>query len=193
MDTAKQAIEVLAGAEKRLRELVGTAAAGGDYKTAEQIMTWARALGELVSDPSLTGTSPMQSGELLRIRKSRRTPAKGDYPRFLRKGDDLIKIGWSKKEKEEYEHKAPRRVLVALANAIARRSNNGKVFETDEIFPLKDDDGSEFPGYQSYVALAWLRTVGLVEQRGREGYKVVSPATLGARVGEAWKSISEAK
>src|SRR3972149_6531370 len=190
MDTTKQAIEVLAGAEKRLRELVGTAAAGGDYKAAEQVMAWARALGELVSDPSLTETFPLPSRELPPARRSRRTPAKGDYPRFFRRGDDLIKIGWSKKKREEYEHKTPRRVLVALANAIARRSNNGKVFETDELFPLKDDDGSEFPGYQSYVALAWLRTLGLVEQRGREGYKVVSPATLGARVGEAWNSVS---
>jgi len=173
MDTAKQAIEVLAGAEKRLRELVGTAAAGGDYKVAEQVMVWARALGELVCDPSLTQTSPVPSRELPPARRSRRTPAKGDYPRFFRRGDNLIKIGWSKKEKAEYEHKAPRRVVDALTGAITRRSGNGKLFTVEDLLPLKDpQDGGEMPGYQVYVALAWFKSTGLVKQHGRQGYSL---------------------
>jgi predicted nucleic acid-binding protein len=207
MDTAKQAKEVLSAAEKQLRELVGTAAAGGEYESAERIMRWARVVGTLTRDSEATAPSTPElsanrsSCDRVRRRSAGRRRSSGTlrgdrhlaYPRFFRRGEQLVKIGWSKKEKAEYEHKAPRRVVDALTAAIARRSGNGKLFTVEDLLPLKDPkDGSEMPGYQVYVTLAWLRTVGLVDQRGREGYRVASPSTLDARVREAWNNVQEA-
>src|SRR3990170_3751503 len=159
MDTAKQARQVLSVAEQKLRELVGVAAAAGDYASAEQLMAWARTVGELAQEPTSTDVltaAPASSPPPSAARRPRRTPAKGEYPRFVRRGDYLVKIGWSKTDRKEYEHKAPRRVIDALADAIARRSNKGKIFTAEDVFPLRDpQDGSDIPGYQAYVALAW--------------------------------------
>jgi len=47
------------------------------------------------------------------------------------------------------------------------------------------------PGYQFYVCLAWLRSVGLVVQHGRQGYTVPEPSKLKASVGAAWSALKE--
>ena len=235
MDIPKQAIEIVTEAERRLRQLVGEAAAGGDYDAVQRITDWARTLGDLVqdaqnvgskglaealkgpagcmsgprvkprelSDSDSAGDTPASSATVpggkhrldgKRSRRLKRTPTKGEYPKFFRRGEQFVKIGWSKKERSEYEHKAPRRAVDALTAAISRRSANGKLFTVDDLLPLKDpQDGGELPEYQVYVALAWLRTVGLVEQRGRAGYRVGSPATLGASVREAWEGLVEGR
>jgi hypothetical protein len=194
MAIAKQAQEVLSSAERKLRELVGMAAGGGDYDTAERIMAWAKVLAELTAEHTSPET-PSSKGVLRSpqpaAHRQSRTPTKGKYPQFFRRGDNLVKIGWSKTERKEYEHKTPRRVLDTLANAIARRSNNGKVFTAKQLFPLKDGDGSEFPGYQNYVALAWLRTVGLVKQHGRRGYTAKFGSQLPNAVISAWQTVSQ--
>ena len=105
----------------------------------------------------------------------------------------LVKTGWSKKGRKEYEHKASKRVVDALAQAIARRSNNGKVFTAEDLFPLQDpQDGSEVPGYQGYVALAWLKAAGLVKQHGRRGYTVNRPTTLTTDLACLWPRLPTA-
>jgi len=128
--------------------------------------------------------------------RTKRQPAKGDYPKFYRRGDQLVKVGWSKKEREEYVHKAPRRALDALAAAITRRSSNGKPFAADEVFsatrPLKDGhDGSEIPGYQAYVALAWFKQAGIVKQHGRGGYSLKNGANVPDAVLASWQKLPE--
>ena len=125
-------------------------------------------------------------------RRSKRAPAKGEYPKFFRRDDQLVKIGWSKKERSEYEHKAPRRVVDALTAAIVRRSGNGKLFTVDDLLPLKDpQDGSEMPGYQVYVALAWFKVAGLVKQHGRSGYSAKNAARLNDNTASAWVQLLE--
>ena len=193
MDMAKQAIEVLTSSERRLREIVGGAAANGDYETAARIMGWAKAVGALVTDAAPSeppAHEPVNRDVRTPASRSRRAPTKGQYPKFFRRGDNLVKIGWSKKARSEYEHKAPRRVIDVLASAIEKRSN-GRVFTTEELFPLKDEDGSEFPGYQSYVALAWLNAAGIVRQHGRHGYSTPNTSRLAGLIATRWQSLSQ--
>lgn len=185
-------MEVLIGSERRLREIVGTAAANGDYETAARIMDWAKTVGALVTEPAPAGPSadePVKRDVRGPGSRSRRTPINGQYPKFLRRGEHLVKIGWSKKAHREYEHKAPRRVIDVLASAIAKRSN-GELFTVEELFPLKDDDGADFPEYQSYVALAWLKSIGLVKKKGRRGYSVKSFSRLPDAVVASWPQLA---
>ncbi len=218
----EQAGGILADAERRLRELVGSAAAAGAYDAVQRITDLARTLGTLADearkpraderpppDPRPAGdddggsngwtqtvrrladgpgvTPPERKAS---VRPRKHAPAKGEYPKFSRRGDQLVKTGWSKKAREEYEHKAPRRVIDALTAAIARRSGNGKRFTVEDLFPLKDpQDGSEFPGYQVYVALAWFKSAGLVKQHGRSGYTVRNSSHLAEVVATAWPQI----
>ncbi len=193
--TTKQAVEAISAAERKLREFVAIAAGNGDYNAAAQIMEWAKELAQLAAEPRPTVTS--LSDAVVRTPRtvggeSRRKPPKGEFPRFFRRGDNLVKIGWSKTERKEYEHKAPRRIVDALAESIARRSNNGKVFTAEGLFPVKDpQDGSDVPEYQSYVALAWFKSVGFVEQHGRRGYTTKLGSRFLNAVKDAWLTIDD--
>jgi hypothetical protein len=209
MDTAKRAMTLLAEAERQLRELVGVAAAVGEYDAVQQITDWARRVGALVQDAQdAERTEAVPTGEAMRddgctavggrparlgsstARRSKRLPAKGEYPKFCRRGDQLVKIGWSKREKTEYEHKAPRQAVDVLTTAIARRADNGKLFTVEDLLPLKNPaDGSEIPSYQAYVALAWFRRLGLVKQHGRRGYSVKGPSRVGEAVVASWEQL----
>lgn len=220
MSTTKTAVAVLAEAEARLRELVGQAAAHGDYDAAVRMATVAKDVAALAvdldpggptpagassvpasADPSRTQpadssvAAPGRRGGSERsgsTARSRRTPPKGEYPKFFRQGDHLVKVSWSKKDRDEYQHKAPRRVAELLAGAIAKRAANGRQFTSDDIFPLKDpQDGGEVPSYQAYAALAWFKTSGLVRPHGRRGYTAKNQGALQGMLPSAWERLAE--
>jgi hypothetical protein len=221
MDTIEQAVAVLADAEKKLRELVGSAAAAGEYDRAMRVAQWAKSLAALnqngasaesastshavlgsTSDAVGEGApSPGRSLPTSRTRargrateghQGRRSPAKGEYPRFFRRADQLVKIGWSKKERAEYEHRAPRRAIELLADAIGRKWGNGKLFSSEEVLPLRDPtDGSDVPGYQGYVALAWFKAAGLIKQNGRRGYSAKKGAKIVDEAAAMWAGLPE--
>lgn len=208
MDTAKLGIEIIERAERELRTLVGKAAEAAEYDAVDRLAQWARMLHELARNgtsatlaaapPDQAGRRPEPDTKSARAsapagrQKTPRRPAKGQYPKFFRSGDQLVKVGWSKKERAEYEHRTPRLVAELLAAAIARRAGNGRLFTTDDLFPLKNpQDGGEVPSYQAYVALAWLKALGLVKPHGRRGYSANSATNLCERVSTAWMRLSE--
>ena len=125
-------------------------------------------------------------------RRAQRLPAKSEYPKFFKQGDQFVKVGWSRTTKGEYEHKAPRRVVDALTTAIAQRSRKGKLFTVEDLLPLKDpQDHSEIPSYQAYVVLAWLKLGGLVKQHGRRGYSVRNSSRLADAAVSSWQQLPE--
>jgi hypothetical protein len=120
----------------------------------------------------------------------KRVPRKGEYPKFYREGEYLVKVAWSKKDRGEYQHKAPRRVAELLAAAIGKRSGNGRLFTSEDIFPLKDPHGGgDVPSYQAYAALAWLKQSGLVQPHGRRGYTVQNNSRLAELLSVAWQNL----
>lgn len=118
----------------------------------------------------------------------RRRPAKGEYPRFERDGDKLIKIGWSKRDERVYEHRAPRETVFVVTNAFSSRRPK-TVFTMDQVLPLNDNAGHEIPSYQAYMALAWLRSIGVVERRGKEGYVVANGSLESSKLERLWNAI----
>jgi hypothetical protein len=207
MDTAKLGIEVIERAERELRGLVGKAAEAAEYDAVDRLTQWARMLRELAGNGTPTTkvaapANPTSHGADAPARSARgvapdggrrptRKPAKGQYPKFFRSGDQLVKIGWSKKQRAEYEHRAPRLVAELLAAAITRRAGNGRLFTTDDLFPLKNpQDGGEVPSYQAYVALAWLKVLGLVKPHGRRGYSIPKAKDWMASVQSRWEQLS---
>jgi hypothetical protein len=103
-----------------------------------------------------------------------------------------MKVGWSKKERKEYNHRAPREAVDALAVAVRQIGAKGRLFNGDALLPLKDQGGSVVPDYQAYVALAWLKHLGLVEQRGRRaGYTLVPSKQIDSTITAAWPQLAE--
>lgn len=203
MDTVKRAAQILQRAEASLRGLVSEAARFGDYGSVVQIASWARTVNDLVRatprrrerrqlGPPVTpeiqkrgkGTAPI-------LRRTSRPAAQATYPRFLRRGDHLVRVAWSKREKKEYQHKTPHAALRALTAAIVEKGADGRVFSTDQILPIHDGDGSEVPSYQAYVGLALLKQTGLIDQHGRQGYSIPRLAEFRDAVEAVWRKLPE--
>jgi hypothetical protein len=174
--------------EEELRRFAAEAAASGDYDRLERIAATARKVSDLASewlasDAPGSGTdeadaaTPFSSPEAApsRMRGTRPTAGRG-YPRFMRRGDELVKIGWSKAGRKEYQHRAPHSLLVALQKALLDASRARKLFTMDTLERYLA--ANDVPGYQAYAWLAWLRSAGLVKQHGRQGYTLVKAATF---------------
>jgi len=208
MDAIEQAIELIRGCEERLRTLVGEAAAVGYYESVMRLTSWAKSVAALAAIPQGSSQAAIatpsnlgaRSGDEDRRRlpmasrrqkaSERRSSAKRGYPRFFRRGNELVKAGWSKRAREEYQHKVPGRVLPVVAEAISRAGSNGTLIGTDQFLPLTDPETKlELPEYQVYVVLGWLRSVGLVTKHGRQGYAVAQPIELVTAVRSRWETF----
>jgi hypothetical protein len=208
MSSIEQARAIIASAESKLREVLAVAAREGDYDSLIQLTRWASILMDLAasSEPAGKGKEAGEAvnGAMPVAASPRRQPvtrvlkAKGKasatYPHFVRRGDSLIKIGWSKKSKEEYQHKAPKEVLGALSQRLAESGRGGKLVSANDLTPIVGPDNSEIPDYQVYLCLAWLRDLGLITQEGRQGYSIPEPGHLPERVIGEWERLaSDAK
>jgi hypothetical protein len=133
------------------------------------------------SSSSRVATSPRKRPEGRR--------RKGAYPRFMRDGDRLVKVGWSKKEQAEYQHRAPKLAVDALMIALARVGD--KEFSMDALLPIVNEEGEEIPSYQAYLGLAWLRSWGGVRRESRGDYSVQPERLLGPEVAAQWRALPE--
>ncbi len=205
------AVNILDACEQGLRQTAGTALAAGDYDSARQIIAWAEnvaAMSAIARSPihpaapgadapsgadapvgRNAGVAPASAPASLRTPKSR--PPEDKYPLFLRRGDELVKVGWSKTDRKEYHHRAPKRALDALIATLKRIASGGNNFSSDDLNPLKDSpSGGVYPTYQVFVALAWLRKLGLVQQHGRKGgYTLVTERPIDTTVAAAWPQL----
>lgn len=210
MNRLEKANKILATAEASVRTLVGEAANAGDYDEILSLTNIAKALANIpnstvvlrqadprIDQPRPNGKSiPTRSGSHLNgkeKRKSTSKPKSKSYPRFLQSNGDLVKVGWSKSDAKEYQHKAPRQVLGAVTEAIkVQRTNDGELRPPQEFLPLTTPSGETIPDYQSYLCIAWLRDIGIVQRHGRHGYRVPDPTSIENRIEQAWKELSHA-
>ncbi len=202
----KNAFKVLETCERGLRDLLAKAAAKGDYSEVIQLTSWAKVIRSLADDaqadhalvavastgkhaPSGTATET-ESRRVIRTMAPRgKTKKTEGYPRFFRSEDELVKIGWSKRFREEYQHKAPYKVLNLLVRKLTTAGAGGRMFAADDILPLTTDHGTEVPNYQGYLCLAWLRGENLIESHGRQGYTISNSENLPRGVEERWQAL----
>lgn len=212
MDSVEKGRKLLQEAEQGMRDLMTEAASTGDYDAVMTLTGWASQLsqlaaGEVVRPVPVTPAHESNPSAARGTQRASRTPSgrtrpakrrnsikkaavADGYPKFFRRADDLVKIGWSKRSKEEYQHKAPRHVLGLVADALAAEAKERDLVSAHDLTPLYDTaDDTEVPGYQVYLCLAWLRQNGLIEQNGRQGYTVPGPDDLSARIEERWRSL----
>src|SRR4051812_46307346 len=114
------AINILEACEKGLQKQGADALAAGDYDSARHIMMWAENVAAMTAGarrddnpPEPRATIPPPSAKAPRPSFKNRM-IQDEYPRFHRRGDELVKIGWSKSDRKEYHHRAPKRALDAL-------------------------------------------------------------------------------
>jgi hypothetical protein len=121
---------------------------------------------------------------------SRRSKPEG-LPRIeIRKGS-LLRIGWSRKQKREYEHKVPRVSFDTIVNTMSALAREGSGPFTAEAIIEKISATTEdsMPAYQVYVVLAALREWNIISQVGREGYNI--PPDISERANQVWREMAD--
>jgi hypothetical protein len=186
--------EAIVRAEAEVRALLERALAEGQYDQVAEGARVADALAHLRSEflqggeqrPRVSGISALHEREA--EDPGPRRPKK-EYPRFSRDGDRLVKVAWSKRDKAEYSHRAPRPVIEYVLERVRKRKGEGKPFQITDILPLRHPETrQEIPSYQAYLVIAWLRQLALISKRGRDRY-VLKAAATPERVSEAWKVL----
>jgi hypothetical protein len=190
--TIQDANQVIRTAEAALRSLLEQAVREHRYADVAAIAPLADSVAKLLRAtaplpaPSSTLSPPPQAAP------TGRKAARPTYPRFLRDGDKLVKIGWSKKSREEYEHRAPLAVATSLLAAIRSKVRDGELFAATDVIPHRVGDDA-MPDYQAYLALKWFHSEGIVTKHPRDRYSV-EPGRIGpSGLDEYWLRLPTAK
>ncbi len=208
MDTIQKAYTLLRTTESNLRGLIETAVIERRYTDLAQLAEIAELLGKAISRsssdpghahskklPNISVESPTQAMQISLqgasisklLAKSPIRQKTDEFPKFEIERDRLVKIGWSKKDRAVYEHRAERDVARAVSLYLAAVPNKDG-FKMDNMLPIELADGSEVPSYQAYLVLAWLRHIGLVEKQGKDGYQWVGESFDEPAFNAAWKA-----
>ena len=147
----------------------------------------------VVSDLSIHQQEESAPAAIEKERKSSSSSTKPRYPTFLRQKNELVKLGWSEREKRPYEHRVSKKGVDAVLLAIANMGRAGYRFTMEEIIRvLKNAKGEgKLPSYQIYVVVSWLKWAGMVLQHGRQGYTVIRPQTFAKTIEIAWKELPQ--
>lgn len=200
MEAVNRATELLRKTEEKLRSLVSEATNVGDYASVLTIAAWARTVNQLTKSAlrrEPTAVTPTQSSQKLTgttraVTRNHSSRHSQNYPRFFRQGNQLVRIGWSKREKKEYRHKAPHSILKLLANAMAEKGKDGRVFSTEELLPLQESaEAGQVPNYQAYAGISFLKQIGLIDQHGRQGYSIPRMSEFKNAVEGIWEKLPE--
>ena len=201
------AAEAISGAEAKLRAMMQTALAKQRYADVARLAPLADGIlnilkmarnGDtalptpLISDadrPERRANQPDDAA--VRVTSAAQRSSEVGYPRFERQGDRLVKIAWSKKDRREYEHRAAADIIFRIAELFERDRALGTAFMMDDLMPFKTRTGADIPSYQAYLALAWFRSLGAIEARGKDGYALVIE-NLRNRIKSAWNSLPDA-
>jgi hypothetical protein len=206
MSYTLKAIEVLSAAADSLRGVVTQAYTAKAYGDLSKVAGAVDAIAALIWDlgggesPTTAIPTPAPESKGLEVAPSAKqiaastrtatpTVRRAGYPRYFRDGDRLLKVAWSKKERRPYEHRAPEAVVQTLIEAVRKKKGEGKLFEAADVLPLAAENGEEYPSYQSYIALAWLRHVGIVAKKGRKGYVIRPGSAAPDKVARLWASV----
>lgn len=209
MDLIPRAIALLSETERSLRQLMTDGLESQSYADVAQIAGMAERLAALKNssmqypDP-LAPASPRVNGMAAEAEKtaslaasrskqhaSANSAERQSYPRFERDGDKLVKIGWSDRDQRAYEHRAPRAIVFEVCEALGKRSGRGRRFKMEEVLPELNEMKEPVPSYQGYLTLAWLRSEGVIERDGKEGYRVKSGSLSTERIEKLWESLGE--
>jgi len=199
----KQALDVLRDAEVKLCGLIPKALAGHRDEDAGRLMELARLLADARCSRARSGsvdvdTSRSQQPERKHHAKARKKRKASPYPKFFREGDTLLKLGWSRKSRSEYEHRASREAILAVAERVAEVAspNNTETagrFTVEDLGDVRMAEADEpISGCQVYLCIAWFRKTGLIVQHGRRGYTLpIAPARFSAKVRSAWGELRD--
>lgn len=208
MDKKLQALSLLRDCEAGIRGLIEEAVAERDYRQLGPLAAYASAVALISVDHAPHGgllnadtQSPAEwSGKVrlglpsppaVALPEQETSPLvvsnAASYPMFVRAVDRLIKIGWSKKDKAVYEHRASAQAVTAVFLKLAAAARKRGYIKPEDLLPVALEDGSDVPSYQVYLVLAWLRSLEVLVRHGNDGYKILRKPLNEAEFKKLWE------
>lgn len=147
----------------------------GDFGRAQQVTRLLQETSELedrirtvvVGDETGSSTGELASAGSRRVPVESKPVADADgYPRFVRRGDVLVRIGLRRDKSETYEQKLPWKEYEAIRDALLPFAERVKTFEAPEII-----DRAKTPAYLVYLLLGLLQGTGYVVSPSRGSYR----------------------
>lgn len=198
MGSMQIAVRVLQEAEGRLRSLMNEEIACRRYTELPALASLADGLaallGNLDAPPTDEGLKDRGPVAAVRTGIPKSNPRRGGssptgetrgetktskYPYFEVDEAWIGKVGWSKKNREEYRHYAPISAALALAEHVDRTQQPGRVWTVEDLGEVVDSEvGEALPSYQLYLVIAWMRSADLLTKQGRSGYVAVGGGKL---------------
>ena len=116
-------------------------------------------------------------------KRRRRSQPKRGYPKYSRRGDNLVKTDWSGSKNVEQTHAVPYSTVTQIATTIV--SEGGAMFRKNILTDLKTPQGKKLPIHQVYLILSWLLDSKAIRKKGRGDYvpdytKLTSDALRGS-------------
>ena len=200
------ALGVLSEAEEALSTLMREGLADQRYDDVAAVAQVTQLLTDLIGSLENPAQEDRETGPSKSRTGREKTPAAGagppatknasgtprrSYPQFAKDGDRLVKVGWSAKSRQEYEHRTHRRVLWVFARVVRDRAEPADCFTMEDVLPLVYAGGKEIPSYQAYLALAWLRSVEAITKDGRDGYRADVFKLSDESLKSLWESLPE--
>ena len=186
-------LQSLRQCERKMRLAISEAAVAAEPQRLNQLVGWLTDIQRIIKEADIHVHATAAAAQPPTTpRQSTPTPKQSfrDYPKFFREGDNLVKVGWSKRLREEYTHKAPKAAVFATTAAISRAGAGRKRVVMEQIIPIPGLHGSSnVPDYQAYITLAWLRKLNSVVQHGRQGYTLANGSLNDEAVEKLWNSI----
>jgi hypothetical protein len=197
MQYLKLIYEILDRAESEIRHAGAEAfRASDDVATGEarEIVSVLKSLRSKLNGSSqiLTASPPAEAKQIDQSKSTRhssRSSTKSKYPRYSVRNGTLIRVGWSKKKKAEYEHKAPREAFDRTIKALEYFANLGDgPYMAEKIIEYINNSIGPIPSYQAYIVIGLLRDYEYLQQVGREGY--IIPTDIPLKASQLWGEVS---
>lgn len=192
---SSEAKRVVEGAIEELQRLATAALKANSYADVADVARIAEKLHHVLDEddpqPAVTPVSSLNAKSQPKKKRAStaRKRSSSKYPKFRRDGDKLVKVGWSKKARKEYEHRAPEAAIDALLASARKRFGEGEYFTAPDVLPITAHTGDELPDYQGYLVLKWLHSIGLIVKRGRDQYALASGKDFEGEIRSQWKGL----
>jgi len=106
---------------------------------------------------------------------------KSEYPKFLVREDTLVKVGLGRDRRTEYEHTVSKAEFDLIVSGIAELLKAHRSFTADAL-----QNTLTCPVYRTYIVLALLRKVGVLDSRQRGKYTSRNAASFVSDAEKIW-------
>lgn len=112
---------------------------------------------------------------------------KEDYPKYLVRNESLVKIGLGRDRRTEYEQVVPKSEFDKILDRL------NALIDTEEFTAEDVQQELECPMYQTYIVLALLREMELLELPRRGVYSFPSAETFTSNAHSIWSQLQQAQ